>query len=302
MAVIGTLVAKLNMDSRGFTKGSKRAKSDMGRLQKASMGVSLAVVAAGAAVAAGAVAAAKLGLGLVSSAEQAEVAFTTMLGSASKAMKMLKDLKEFAASTPFQLGELRDSARQLLAFGVAGDDILPMMKTLGDLAAGTQKPIGDFVDIFGKVKATGVASLGDINRLADRGVPIYDALAKQMGVTAGEIKSLASTGKIGLAEIQGALESVVQSGGLFENAMEKQSKTLAGIWSTLKDNVLFVIKDIAQALVDGFDLKGLLKDGIGFIQSLKSGITSILPFITQFASGARASLIMLIEFAGMIKD
>lgn len=300
MAVIGTLVAKLNMDSRGFTRGTQKAQGSMSMLTGSISKVSLAAVAAGAAAVAGISKVGGLGLKLVAEAEQAEVAFTTMLGSAESAKKMLVDLKSFAASTPFQLGELRDSARQLMAFGVAGEDVLPLMKTMGDLAAGTQKPIGDFVDIFGKVKASGIAALGDINRLADRGVPIYTALAKTMGVTEGEIRGLASNGKIGLNEIQKALESVVGAGGLFENSMEKQSKTLSGIWSTLKDNVLFVLEDITRAFVDGFDLKGILSDGIGGIQSMKDLIAGIVPFITQYARVLRAELSMLIEFAGMI--
>lgn len=300
MAVIGTLVAKLNMDSRGFSRGAQKAQGDMGRLSGSISKVSTLAVAAGAAAVAGIGAVGGLGIKLVAEAEQAEVAFTTMLGSAEAAKKMLVDLKTFAASTPFQLGELRDSARQLMAFGVAGENVLPLMKTMGDLAAGTQKPIGDFVDIFGKVKASGIAALGDINRLADRGVPIYTALAETMGVAEGDIRWLASSGKIGLAELQKALESVVGAGGLFENSMEKQSKTLSGIWSTLKDNVLFVIEDIARAFVDGFNLKGILSDGIGGIQSMKEVIAGIVPFIKQWARAVRAEFDMMIEFAGMI--
>lgn len=300
MAVIGTLVAKLNMDSRGFSRGAQKAQGDMGRLSGSISKVSTLAVAAGAAAVAGIGAVGGLGIKLVAEAEQAEVAFTTMLGSAEAAKKMLVDLKTFAASTPFQLGELRDSARQLMAFGVAGEDVLPLMKTMGDLAAGTQKPIGDFVDIFGKVKASGIAALGDINRLADRGVPIYTALAETMGVAEGDIRGLASSGKIGLSELQKALESVVGAGGLFENSMEKQSKTLSGIWSTLKDNVLFVIEDIARAIVDGFNLKGILSDGIGGIQSMKEVIAGIVPFIKQWARAVRAEFDMMIDFAGMI--
>lgn len=279
--MMGNLVVKLGLNSRNFTRGLDQSQA---RLQKFSFGVkniALKVAAAVAAVAGSA----GIGLGakLVAEAEQAEVAFTTMLGSARKARKMLDDLKNFAASTPFQLGDLRDAARQLLAFGFAGDEIMGHMKTLGDIAAGTQKPIADFVDIVGKVKATGIASLGDVNRLADRGVPIYQELAKVMGVAAEEVKTLVSTGKVGLPEIQKSLENVVSSGGLFENSMEKQSKTMSGLWSTLKDNILFIIKDLAQAFSDGFDVKGLLTDAIEGVQSLGRGIKAISPFLVQMA-------------------
>ncbi len=279
--MLGNLVVKLGLNSKGFTKGLDQSQSRLGMFTKSVTGG----IAKVAALAAGAVSIGSLGFGLslVAEAEQAEVAFTTMLGSVDLAKQKLGELKQFAASTPFQLGELRDSARTLLAFGVSADDLLPTMKTLGDLAAGTQKPIADFVDIFGKVKATGIASMGDINRLADRGVPVYEELAKVMGVSTGELRTLIGTGKVGFTELKQVMENVVGAGGLFEDSMKKQSGTMAGLWSTLKDNVLFVIKDISQALVDGFDIKGLLDGGILSVQSLGATISGILPLVNQWA-------------------
>lgn len=279
--MLGNLVVKLGLNSKGFTKGLDQSQSRLGMFTKSVTGG----IAKVAALAAGAVSIGSLGFGLslVAEAEQAEVAFTTMLGSVDLAKQKLGELKQFAASTPFQLGELRDSARTLLAFGVSADDLLPTMKTLGDLAAGTQKPIADFVDIFGKVKATGIASMGDINRLADRGVPVYEELAKVMGVSTGELRTLIGTGKVGFNELKQVMENVVGAGGLFEDSMKKQSGTMVGLWSTLKDNVLFVIGDISKALVDGFNIKGLLDDGILSVQSLQKSIAGILPLVNQWA-------------------
>ena len=298
--MMGDLVVRLGLNSKGFTRGLDSAKSKMGSFTSFMSGGFLKVAAIGAAALG--VGGFGFGLSLVAEAEQAEVAFATMLGSVDLAKEKLGELKDFAASTPFQLGELRDSARQLLAFGVAGDDLIPTMKTLGDLAAGTQKPIADFVDIYGKVKASGVAAMGDVNRLADRGVPIFSELAKVLGVADSEVRNMVSSGKVGFPEIQKVMENVVGAGGLFEDSMKKQSGTMAGLWSTMKDNVLFVITDIAQALVDGLDIKGLLGDGILSVQSLKDGIAGILPVVTQAGVAVRAFGEMAIELWGMVKD
>lgn len=292
--MFGNLVVGLGLNSRKFNKGLDQSQSKLGSFAGFVRGGLATAVAGFTALAASATVGA--GLSMVTSAEQAEVAFTTMLGSAERAKSLLGEIESFAASTPFQLQGLKESAQQLLAFGVEGDQVMGLMKTLGDLAAGTQKPLADFVDIYGKVKASGVAALGDVNRLADRGVPIYQALAKVMGKPQGEIRKLASTGKIGLGEIQSALESVVQEGGLFENAMEKQSKTLGGIWSTLKDNALFILKDVAQAFTDGFDLKGSLSGVIGFLQGVRSALKPVLAFTTQMIKTARAAFSGIFSF------
>jgi hypothetical protein len=55
MAVIGTLVAKLNMDSRGFTRGSQKAQGGMSKLASSANRLGVAAAATGAAMAAAAV-------------------------------------------------------------------------------------------------------------------------------------------------------------------------------------------------------------------------------------------------------
>ena len=56
--------------------------------------------------------------------EQWEIAFTTLTGSAENAARLLKDIKDFAATTPFELPGLVDSSKQLLAFGFQQEEII----------------------------------------------------------------------------------------------------------------------------------------------------------------------------------
>lgn len=291
MALIGSLAINVVARTSSLQRGLTRARKKLARF-------STGILSAGKSLTGGLLSplslattsllgfggiAAGLGFGvkLAADAEQARVGFTTMLGSAEKADSLLRDIGEFAKSTPFQLTELRDSGRQLLAFGVAGEDVLGTMKTLGDISAGTQKPIGDFVDIFGKVKASGVAAMGDINRLADRGVPIFQVLAKQLGVNTSELRKIVGQGKVGFEDIKGALESVVAEGGLFNDAMAAQSLTLSGLVSTMKDNFLAVLTDVGAAAIEAFDFK-----------ALASGATE---FATEFGEGLKGALPMLVE-------
>src|SRR5690625_1245695 len=65
-------------------------------------------------------------LQLASEAEQAEIAFTTMLGSAEKAAAFIADLEQFAKDTPFDVPQMRDNARMLMAFGFEAERVLPI--------------------------------------------------------------------------------------------------------------------------------------------------------------------------------
>jgi putative viral A-type inclusion protein len=58
-----------------------------------------------------------------------------MLGGAEAAKKMLQDLSDFAANTPFELTGVRQTAKQLLAYGIEAHKIIPTLKALGDVSA-----------------------------------------------------------------------------------------------------------------------------------------------------------------------
>lgn len=62
--------------------------------------------------------------------EQTTIAFETMLGSAEKADQLLRQLTSFAMTTPFTISGLRDTTKQLLAFGIEQEKILPTLKML----------------------------------------------------------------------------------------------------------------------------------------------------------------------------
>ncbi len=209
------------------------------------------------------------GFALKSSAalETLETSFESMLGSADKARVIVKELVDFTAKTPFQLEGVGKAGKQLLAFGVAEKDILPTLQVLGDIAAGANVPLTEMSAIFGKVKAKGKAYTEELLQMSDRGIPIIDILAKRFGVTKQAVFDAASSGKISFKIIQDAMQEMTQKGGIFFKQMDRQSATLAGIFSTLKDNINLAMAEVGDTLVETLDLKQLLKDLITGIQS-----------------------------------
>lgn len=212
-------------------------------------------VTAVAAVGTAAVAAGVAGVKLAADYEQTEVAFTTMLGSATKARALLDDLSEFAAATPFEFPEVKDAARQLLAVGVAADQIVPTMRVIGDVASGVSKPVGELAAIYGKVKTQGRLMGEELRQLGVAGIPINRELAKVMGVAEEKVRKLGEQGKIGFPELQQAFKNLTDAGGQYAGMTAAQSQTVAGLYSTLKDNVNLSLRDIGQAITKELDLK-----------------------------------------------
>lgn len=204
--------------------------------------------------------------------EQTQIALTTMLGSADKANKLFADMQKFSAATPFEFPEIAQAGKQLLAFGISSDNVIPKLRQLGDIASGVGIPLSDLTVIYGQASVAGRVMTGDLNQLVGRGVPIISALAKTMGVAEGQVRTLAEQGKIGFSDFDKAISSLTENGGQFAGMMDAQSQSLLGLISTFKDNITNTLADVGKALVDAFDLKGKLSGLNEFLGGISSRI------------------------------
>jgi len=286
--MLGDLVANLVANTSGFTKpvgdAQKEYKGFIATLTGSLAQLGLASAGINALFAVGR----KLtwGIELAAQAEQMQVAFSVMLGSGDAAKKMLADLNQFAASTPFELPGIQQAARTLLAFGFQQEEIMGLMRTLGDVSAGTGKDLSELAVIYGQIRAAGRLMGGDLLQLINAGVPIIGVLAKQFGVAEGEIKKMVERGQIGFPAVQKAFESMSQQGGVFENMMKRQSGTLAGLWSTLKDNISALARETGDAIVEGFDLKTIIEQMTVFAQVIQTKwVPAIREFVTNWGRG-----------------
>jgi tape measure domain-containing protein len=206
--------------------------------------------------------------------EQQRVAFETLLGSTEKATKLLKEIEEFSAATPFQLPDIIEGSKRLLAFGVAAEDVVDTMSRLGDLAQGDTEKLNRLTDAFGKLKAKGKASLEEINRFTEAGVPLVEELAKNYGVTTQEVLKLVTQGKVGFAEVEEAVASLTSEGGKFFELTKKQSQTLNGLISTLKDNFGLLLRDLGENLLP--IIKPIVNTLIGALQQLRTQVPKFI--------------------------
>jgi tape measure domain-containing protein len=228
-----------------------------GRVRSALSGISGAITAAAGAI--GAVEIGKFALGLAADAEQSQVAFEVMLGSAGRARQVLGELKDFAAATPFEFPELRDAARKLIAFGVSAEEVVPKLRQIGDVSSGIGAPIGEIAEIFGKAKVQGRLFMEDINQLTGRGIPVIQELAKQFGVSESKVRTLVEQGKVGFPQLEQAFTALTSTGGQFAGMMERSSTTLGGLWSTFADTMKNKLQEAAEVAVAAFDFKGMLQ-------------------------------------------
>ena len=167
--------------------------------------------------------------------QQLEIAFNTMLGSKSQADALMAQLIDTAATTPFEMKEIAEASKMLLAYGMEGDKVNETLIRLGDIAAGLSIPIKDLAFLYGTTMVQGRLYTQDLNQFLGRGIPLADELAKQFGKNKSEVKKLVEEGKIGFPEVQKAIEALTGEGSKFGGLMEAQSKTIKGQMSNIED-------------------------------------------------------------------
>lgn len=167
--------------------------------------------------------------------QQLEIAFETILGSGSKAKALMNQLVDTAARTPFDLMGVASSAKQLLAYGIAAEDVNDTLIRLGNIASGLSIPLQDIAYLYGTTMTQGRLYAQDLNQFTGRGIPMVKELAKILGVAESQVKTLVSEGKVGFPEVQQVIQNLTNEGGMFFNLMEKQSKSLTGMIANLGD-------------------------------------------------------------------
>ena len=194
--------------------------------------------------------------------QQLEASFKTLTGSEQVATDLMSQLINTAATTPFQVTDISNAARQLLAYGVEADKVNETLIRLGDICAGLSIPIGDLAYLYGTTMTQGRLYTADLNQFLGRGIPLADELAKQFGVAKEEIRKMVEEGKVGFPEVEQAIINMTNEGGKFGGLMEAQSKTITGRISNIEDTIDQMFNQIGQAS------EGIIGTSLDVIQSI----------------------------------
>lgn len=266
---MAALTFKVGGDTSGLGRAVSKAKGMLSGLGSAAKNLAIGGAVAGSLAAIGA---AFRGVKLAADMEQVAVAMEVMTGSAEKGNRAIEALMKFSDETPLNPEEVVSAGRALIAFGTDADDVVGVLRKVGNVASGVGAPLGELAEIYGKAQVSGRLFGEDINQLAGRGIPIQKELAKVLGTSTSNIKKLVSDGKVGFPELEKAFSNMSAEGGQFAGMLDKQSKTFSGVFSTL---------------VGKFN--GLLRDvGVGLMQSLKPVLKELVEFIDQNKEGAKA--------------
>lgn len=172
-----------------------------------------------------------------SSLEQYTTSFEVMTGSAEKAASITKELGDIAANTPFELPTLADTTQLLMNYGFQADDAMAKMMMLGDISQGSADKMNRIAMAYGQMSSAGKVSLEDVKQMIEAGFNPLQEISQTTGESMASLYDRISKGTISVDEITESMKRSTSEGGKYFGSMDKQSQTLEGRLSTLKDTV-----------------------------------------------------------------
>lgn len=212
-------------------------------------------------------------------AEQTSVAFKTLVGNETAAAKMLGDIYNIAAKTPFEPLDLENNAKMMLGFGVSAQKVVPYLKQLGDIAMGDKEKLGGLSLVFGQVASAGKMQGQDLMQFINAGFNPLKELQKMTGKTYAELQDMMSKGQIGFDAVAAAIAHATSEGGAFNGMSDKLSQTVRGKFSTMMGN-------IRQAAISMFDsIEPVVLGLMDIVGALVPPISSALQFLLSIVGG-----------------
>ena len=170
-------------------------------------------------------------------------------GGAAQADAVYKKFADTARKTPFNVEEVAQAGKIMMAFGVDAETATEMTDRLGIVAAATGGDLNNMGRNLGQIAAQGQAYTRDLHQFAMQGVPIWEEMSKVTGKSVVELKKLASEGKISFEIVSAALKNLTKEGGAFAIVANRMQEVFAGRMAAIQTALV----NLALGMIDAFN-------------------------------------------------
>ncbi|QLD10889.1 tape measure protein [Microbacterium oleivorans] len=204
--------AVISQTDAAASEAGGRFKAAFGRAVK---GIAI-TVAAGVATASASIAAiGAKGLDRALNIQDAKAQLTGLGHDAQSVGTIMESALASVKGTAFGLDQSAQIAASSVAAGIRpGEDLTRVLKLTADSATIAKAPLSEMGSIINKVATNQRLTTETMQQFQDRGIPILQAVAAQMNITADEAADMVSRGEVDFATFQAALESSVGGAAL----------------------------------------------------------------------------------------
>jgi len=211
-------------------------------------------------------------------------AIKTQLGvvfsNQTQADSMFGEISQYAVKSPFGVEQTSELAVLLKQSGVYATDLMDTLRMIGDTAGGNMEKMKRIANNYAQIVSIGKASMLDMRQFAYAGIPIFEAVSKELGVSQQELRKLISDGKVTSDIIEKVFKDLTGINGIFENATEKGAKTLKARLQNLQD-----AKQLASGAVGEWGVNlGSAYGGDSFVNDMVTGVENIYQWLKDYVN------------------
>ena len=218
----------------------------------------------------------------------------TMMGSIEGANMQMERFHAFADESPFSRATFLEAQRQLMAFGMEADRVVPSLEGIQNAVAaigGGNTEIMQLTDILGAIQGQGKITGRELQRMGQMGIDAADIIGEQMGKSGAAIRDEITKGTLdadtaiealttGMAQrFDGAAAGLKET---FEGAIDRVKAAFRDLsgesfeWAVGSEGGGLLV-DLANAAADAMraiqQLPGPVKNAMGIIGTLGSTAT-----------------------------
>lgn len=205
--------------------------------------------------------------------EQLEIAFNSLLGSKSKADELMKQVTELAMKTPYSLIDVAEAAKNLLALGVEGEKLIPVLEQVGDISMGNSANFSALALAFAQVSAEGVLTEDTLGKMINAAFNPLQAIADTSERKVLELKAAMEKEAITTEMVGEAFKSATSEGGRFYGMMENQSKSIKTAQQGLEEAIISLLNNVGKSQDDL--IAGTYSMATNFVKNMNSMVFAI---------------------------
>lgn len=227
--------------------------------------------------------------------ELQRVSLGALIQDTEKAEQLFSQIKAAAVKSPFEIKDLVSYTKQLAAYKIEANELFDTMMRLSDISAGLGADMSRIVLAYGQIKGAGVLKGTELRQITELGIPMVDLLAKKLTdlrgelVTTGDVFKLISEKAISFTTVKEIFDDMTNAGGMFYKMQEKQSETLAGKWSNLKDSISIAYDEMGNTK--------LASGAMNVIIAILKGMADHWKVVYDLVAGVSGALIAYVAAA-----
>ncbi len=220
--------------------------------------------------------------------EDLQVALSQMMGDAAAAGELLNDLWMDAANGSVTLEQMAQAAGPLVAVFSNTSTVREWARRFADISTGSGYAVDMLAKMYSRMMQLGKVDSRSVEQLGKAGIPIYQELAKVVGVSTDRIIDMVKKGRVSADQFSQALRNMTDEGGAYHQLSSQLSNSTAGSWGTMMESFNLLAAQLGKPINDAIR---------PMLQEIGQKLQAAIPQMQEFGRQVAGSFTTVIEVA-----